>query len=760
MNDYQTKLRTEIDLILKNIAISKPDQNYTLTLTDYTTTKQSEFPNLSENELYANLKEVIYRQLYKRRDLPKDNTWPLKGEADFKLFIEKTLSALHTELCGKEQWETEFMSTNSGSLMVQRRNYEKKHIFAGHYNTDSLDYPLKANDPVTVSWFKASRFRIDKHFFYLHGQYIPDDYDGAVNQVRFYLNFIANDDFKALFPQFIRELLVAFNLKKIPFQIKVLTTLFSKKIYEYAVSDTAVIYLENRYFATSEGIILSIAKQSKYNSIMAKHVPMFVRELAEGVGFAENPWNSPNSFGQDRSFFLADTLIKLFKEVTKMPETASVLRKINEGYPNGFYLNPIIEKSTDRRRATRASKPYPYVFSTSSNNAPPTPLSNDLTLNVAQQIGYIICKEAIWDHKGRCNWVVSTEETVHKTLDVTVLSGTSGVALFLGALSIYTNDPAYRMTAEGVLQHIKSNLSTLIKANQWSFYDGVSGAMYTLLKVSSQLGKPDLFMSDIASILKNDLRPFQMTANLLKEEFTILSGLAGKVMGMIKLLRYLPDDLKPAIREIIDADSTTLSQIDSNLFFDDSNFLKTAGYARGLSGIGLTLIEVGNLFGKKAFVEKGEEFLNKEQVAEIDSFSAGWRGEISESAFFLALNRQHTFLRLSESAQKLLSKQLEQMKGQDKPFYKIFNIESGLGLLELYLEVRKNFSALVQTTLGTKYEGTFLRDIKSSFDTDTHKLNEDSQFNVNMLRGLAGIGYGVLRLHDANTVEPILILHP
>lgn len=803
---YATKLSKEIAVILKHIQISRDDSGgYTLTNTLLIPAGDTTSA-LSKSELVNVLQETIYRQFYKRLDLPKANTLSDKNK-EFKENIENAFAAISVE-CNREfeeEWLAESLSLETGMPVVKKRDYEKKLIYPGHYLHKSLDFPFINDERLKVSWFKAKRFGKDA-YLYLHGHHIPDDYSGKVNQVRFYLNFIANEEFKKNIDIFkdnsdanidkeklknslFSKLLNAFNERKIPFQIKLLTVLHpvdvknreDLKKYEYVISDTAVIYLENKYFFPSFEIIRHTV--TNFKNILAEHVPMFVYPLAHGVGFAESPTDSLNSFGQERSFYIAEKIIKFFIKKATLPTEADLLNTIEKDVqnkntrkkeePKPFYLNP---KSYYPYDLT-----YPFVSEAELDN-----FSRGDIIQTARRIGYIICKEAVFDQKKRCNWIGSNNrKTAYKTLNSEVLEGVSGVALFLSELYAQEPDPVYLPILMGTLNTLRDDIinndEAEIKKNPLGFYRGLLGSVYTLLRASKKIvdkiptwKRPHEFDEAI----NKGLSVYSNCDTTAKKD--ILEGLAGEIMALLKINDLLPEQ-HDFIANLIRKKAEDLQGIDTGSFIS-GNHLIYSGYARGLSGIGLTLIEVGIFLKDGSLQTKGMELiiLELEKLTNDRSHPSWSRSKQAKSTIglCLVLNR---LIALKMSNDKIIARlfrfvnNLEfnkvlvneepdlQTSKVDFEFLRLLTVEEGLGTLELILEMKDNFSEGLLHIYNRLYQQIIVQYISQGIANDTYSLeNSDKNvgFQVNLFQGLAGIGYGLLRMYKPKDIEPILLLKP
>ena len=102
-------------------------------------------------------------------------------------------------------------------------------------------------------------------------------------------------------------------------------------------------------------------------------------------------------------------------------------------------------------------------------------------LNAATRIGRRLCRDAIWSD-GRCNWMGWSMESrggewagAWRTMGSSVYDGTAGIGLFLARLAALTDNSVIRATAEGALAHALGAAGALAEAGEYGFYSGLAG---------------------------------------------------------------------------------------------------------------------------------------------------------------------------------------------------------------------------------------------------------------------------------------------
>lgn len=164
-------------------------------------------------------------------------------------------------------------------------------------------------------------------------------------------------------------------------------------------------------------------------------------------------------------------------------------------------------------------------------------------LEAAQWLGRRICQQAFW-HEGRCNWVGALPDegpygqTVinYAAFGPDLYDGTSGVALFLAELHAATGDRECRRTALAALRHALAHADDAQERRSPGLYSGRVGVALAGVRAGLLLG--DDTTVDRAAALTDDLAPV--------DEFDLMSGNAGVVLGLLELGRLLSRDGPPA----------------------------------------------------------------------------------------------------------------------------------------------------------------------------------------------------------------------
>jgi lantibiotic biosynthesis protein len=105
----------------------------------------------------------------------------------------------------------------------------------------------------------------------------------------------------------------------------------------------------------------------------------------------------------------------------------------------------------------------------------------DRFLAAAERIGCRLCRDAIWSD-GRCGWLGWAMEpragqwvTAYRAMGTNLYDGTAGIGLFLARLAALTADPIIRATAEAALAQALTAVDALAASGEYGFYSGLGG---------------------------------------------------------------------------------------------------------------------------------------------------------------------------------------------------------------------------------------------------------------------------------------------
>ncbi|MFN3849784.1 MAG: T3SS effector HopA1 family protein [Spirosomataceae bacterium] len=285
--------------------------------------------------------------------------------------------------------------------------------------------------------------------------------------IRFYLNIKSSEKVKLIADTIIKY----FNEFEIPFELKYYT---SEKDFNRA--DTCVLYVKGSYFTTAL-FILGVL-YVKFKDSFRSDLPLFVKKIADGIGFAESPQNPSISFGEKRAYLIAEAYILNLNSQNKLACILDFIK--NKGYDlDNFQINPksyrhyklnIFDKGKLQNIETFGKfKNYPKIYQTWFNKIiafSKYKLKKEY-IQSAYKIAKILCNEAIWIDDKNCKWISgyidkNDKKLKYKLIDDTFDDGSLGIALFLSRIYFYFDNV---LILETILGAINSLLERVTNKN-------------------------------------------------------------------------------------------------------------------------------------------------------------------------------------------------------------------------------------------------------------------------------------------------------
>jgi hypothetical protein len=392
------------------------------------------------------------------------------------------------------------------------------------------DEALSPGAPVGLRVPKELPDRAPGFYTVLGNQETGADKGGGL--VRLYWNLVTDGA-----AEFVRSVTTLLNETRVPFHLKLVD-----HPARFTRCDAAVLYLPQASYHAIAELLPRI-----YNEIapyLKPATPVFAKELAPGLGLAEDPSNG-DSFGWNRCRMLADGLIRAYEKGLKSEsERVKVVaeRFSAEGISLDVpYLNPgssdvygfnVSDASVPRERGTR------HVDSEARYR-------EETFLDVALGIGRRLSQDAVW-HLDQCNWIgfapTETRMSNHQpgmtysALGPEIYSGTSGIALFCAELHNASGDAEMRRLALGAIRHALARAEAVRPQERLGLFTGWAGISLAAAYIGRLLKIDDLI--DQASELSS------RAANGWPEEreFDLLLGNAGAIVAFLTLHAILPEE--------------------------------------------------------------------------------------------------------------------------------------------------------------------------------------------------------------------------
>lgn len=783
---YYQKLLSEVQYLLDRITISSANGALSVQYIDSLTGKTLPLTG-SAGEIREKLSDAVY-QYFKR---PTAVGRPV-NEIYLEKLREKYRSDAETSRF-RSGWAVEESDFDGlGSILIKKDNYYSKQVLSGAYLID--EYPIRESMPVQARWHLTSnndlmgQGNVVSSYYEVSGTTLPNDYQMTDVLVRFYFNIDVNaPSFDSHFLDFFGRVAEELNRRFVPFQFKAIYQTESM-----GRADTAVLYIDKRYFFLTIGFILSLSKD--FAGLFGKETPMFTYELAPGIGFAEQPpfdksdnlhFDEIPSFGQHRSAIIASGIIDWHltndQDQAFNPRDAVALLKYLSGKPMSAGVTVFATPNNPRRPGplsafflNRKSDDYPYVASYFDSGAFPSLLTSNLTpawtvlpsdlasrrLYAATLVGYKLCSEAIWDSYNRCSWLTFSIQEHYVTINNGLADGLAGIVTFLHQLYQETGDSTIELHLHGAAKCLSYKLrdkidwitqkcdKELVEARRLShgYYHGDLPGLIVLKQTNMDLsGVLNLSTRSVISRLK----PFDPVLTSIY----VSDGVAGTILALCEMAVVFGDTC--AITKAEELSQALIGQLFD--FSDDSMTLKVQelgiGFNFGVSGVAFALLKLGSLVcnDRSRLEMAARNLLEYERTQKTGPFwnfpQGGLQSDVSYLGMIdMAASRVGLARYLSED--KLIRRELndaiEFINTQiSDNVFRIFDDRMfNFGIADLTLELNP------LELSGRIWDQLISRITKAVSDDDIqfNAATSNKGFTPGMLSGYAGLGYFLLKM--------------
>jgi type 2 lantibiotic biosynthesis protein LanM len=371
---------------------------------------------------------------------------------------------------------------------------------------------------------------------------------------------------------------------------------------------------------------------------------------------------------------------------------------------------------------------------------------------------------------GECAWIglslTGKGQWSLVPLGLDLYNGLPGVALFLSYLGFITGDERYTELAKRALRAIRRQQSAMpLREFSIGAFDGLGGLVFLLVHLGALWH--DAGLIDEATHLAEDLRPLIF----YDRNFDIVAGAAGCIPSLLALYQATGDGRAlAASRECGDHLLSHALPMPRGVAWPSHSLAggrALTGFAHGAAGIGWALIELSAASGDERFRRAGLEAFDYEDslfsrearnwpdLRGDDDAHPGFMTAWCHGAPGIALARLRTLERLPTAA---VREAID--AGLATTLARGFDgnhclCHGSLGNIDILLEARQKLDAEMWTEPVTKLSGAILRSIRENGVACGVPLNVETP---GLMTGLAGIGYGLLRLAAPSQIPSVLAL--
>ena len=575
-------------------------------------------------------------------------------------------------------------------------------------------------------------------------------------------------------PGFVAMLSDSFNSQKIPFTAKVIS-----RPSDYQRADAGVLYLAKDDFHRASDSLERIYEAVKTG--LRKDVPLFTKQLAPGLGVAEDP-GVVLSFGQHRCHIVAAALMDVHRN--GKADLAAKIQAIEAAFqrerldPDVPFLSSVesedcysfasLVRPTSAAMTVGRSPIYNCDDDCGSRNC------KEEMLAAAARIGRAICAQAIWDGS-ECTWMgrVNSPMGSHRFSSATAAlgpnfyDGTSGIAFFLAELFAATGNMEFRDAAKGAvkqaLRRFRYRQRNNLLRSDFGLFNGTTGAAVSALHVALRAGGDEDF-PEWLELIEESMPPRNVDCSN-----DIISGRAGAVLALLSLGRLSSDSRIQNWALELGENMLLTREVGRGPGENE----RLTGISHGAAGIGLALLALYAETKQDRFLISGRDVLEWEDLL-FDPVARNWpdlRAEMTgtTSGFLVAWCHGAPGIALS----RLRASELDPMRkevylGRARLALRTTNEAVGRRILQQY-----SFDAtpchgetgLIEVLLTG---GVALREpaYRAAAELAASRLLKAEDWwssgtrcggpNPSFMIGAAGIGYHLLRLYDTDHVPPVL----
>jgi hypothetical protein len=244
----------------------------------------------------SGLEGQLYGSCYSREfRVPLDNSF---GQADPS---DTLMLELNLANATRERWDYGWKITQilQDSSVYAMKEAQSRMLRPGEYMLQ--DMAAVAQPGAWIRAFLSKEDVIAQPGFYIVHPEIAPSFEDFQTLIRLYWNLEPEGA-----PKLLGLITERFNALRVPFQFKVL-----RYRSQYTRADSAVMFVGWRY----AGVTLRLASEiyADVKKHLKPYTPLFARQLAPGLGLAEDPANG-QSFGMSRCNLLAQAMVNAYRK--------------------------------------------------------------------------------------------------------------------------------------------------------------------------------------------------------------------------------------------------------------------------------------------------------------------------------------------------------------------------------------------------------------------------------------------------------------
>jgi hypothetical protein len=253
--------------------------------------------------LVSALANLLYSQCYARQ-FNGVTVRPSPVATDDPAFESRLAAANRSQFRWDPGWQIYRLGVD-GELQVKKGDRHRSPMPGEYAFAAGPGIRPQVGDVVSLQVLRESH-DVQPGMYYAFGETLGDQFD-EFNLVRFYLHMGADAA-----PKRIEWLTTQMNRFQVPFQLKC-----QKRPVHFERMDAFVVYVARRHFEITARVIAA-APESVLSQLQPA-IPLFTRQLRNGIGFAEDPGDR-RSFGLNRCQLLAQGIVDAWASGQRAPD--------------------------------------------------------------------------------------------------------------------------------------------------------------------------------------------------------------------------------------------------------------------------------------------------------------------------------------------------------------------------------------------------------------------------------------------------------
>ncbi len=265
--------------------------------------QQAQGLNAQQNPLISTLQQYLYQYCFCNAFKGR-----IENQPPAALPQDNLVQALSDANSSRARWDAgwQILRVEPAGQVVAQKNGLTRTFWPGEFVThEGPGMPPRIGSGVSVFFAKES-LTMQPGFYFAFGETVGEQQDDY-RLVRFYWNVKRSG-----LTELLRLTTRCLNRFQVPFRFKCLSSATN-----FTRLDSAVLYVNKKFYRITAELLADV--HARALELLEAEVPLFTKELARGLGLAEDPGNG-ESFGMNRCRLVAEAMWNAFLQGSEAPE--------------------------------------------------------------------------------------------------------------------------------------------------------------------------------------------------------------------------------------------------------------------------------------------------------------------------------------------------------------------------------------------------------------------------------------------------------